>query len=211
MKDAPHIGEMLQIRSDIRSMFAGKTGTVTGLRSRKDGIWTAVELDLGSEKRWFSKKDLVDGASPRADQVPAAPRRRGRPPKAKSSSDGVSAATETANPATGRGDPEPRPYITANLGAPKANHVSLRRRTPRHPKSGVQVDIYIGRAVLQRWRDAVGEVRRVSLEVRPGALIMRADPNGQYALDAKTGRMPRIHCDAARYMIDLEDGIYEAN
>ncbi len=95
----------------------------------------------------------------------------------------------------------------ANLGAPKGDFIRIERR-PNKRKTDVALHIYVGRALLARWREVAGDIKRVVLQVVDGKLTLRADPYGAYALDATPGRMPRIHCDSARSFVTLEDGRY---
>lgn len=162
MKEQPRIGDVVQVRSDLRSIFAGTKGIVKNLRTRKDGLWTAAELEIEGQRRWFNKGDLADIVRHRAE-----------------------------------------------IGAPKGDFVRIERK-PSKRKSGVALHLYVGRALLARWRESAGDVSRVQLEVVDDHLTLNASKQGQYALDATPGRMPRIHCDSARTLVTLADGRYKA-
>lgn len=106
-----------------------------------------------------------------------------------------------------KGELEPVFKRRGNLGAPKGDFLRIERRLNRR-RTDIALHIYIGRALLARWQEANGEVKRVAIKVVDGCLALYPDVNGPYALDATPGRMPRIHCDSARHIVTLADGRY---
>ena len=58
MKERPQIGDMIKIAADVQSRYAGKKGIVRKVRTRKDGYWTAAEIELDGQRRWFVKGEL---------------------------------------------------------------------------------------------------------------------------------------------------------
>jgi hypothetical protein len=103
-------------------------------------------------------------------------------------------------------------YVTrprGTVGAPKGDFVRVERRSGRRANE-LDLHLYIGRALLARWRETSGDFRRVAITNEHGQLLIRADTTGAFALDATPGRMPRIHCDRARDLITLADGRYAA-
>ncbi len=160
MREKPEIGDIVHIKSDAPSIFANSDGAVLRVRTRQDGYWTAAEIDVNNQRRWFNKGDI--------DYIV---RRRGSP------------------------------------GAPKGDFVRIERR-PNKRRSDIALHIYIGRALLARWRDVAGNIGRVKIQIVNGQLMLRADEQGPFALDDTPGRMPRIHCDSARNLVILEDGRY---
>jgi hypothetical protein len=103
-------------------------------------------------------------------------------------------------------------YVTrprGTVGAPKGDFVRVERRSGRRANE-LDLHLYIGRALLARWRENSGDFRRVAIDMVDGQLTLRASADGPFALDATPGRMPRIHCDRARAVITLPDGRYAA-
>lgn len=160
MKERPQIGDIVRINPEAHSMYAGIRGSVRKIRARRDGYWTAAEVNVNGHYRWFTKGEL--------DTI--IKRRK-------------------------------------NLGAPKGDFIRIERR-PNKRKTDIALHIYIGRALLARWQEAVGEITRVGVTLVDDRLVLCADAAGTYALDATPGRMPRIHCDSARHIVKLPDGRY---
>lgn len=58
MKEMPRIGDIVQIKANIKSAYANTTGIVLKVRMRKDGYWIAAELLVDGQQRWFNKGEI---------------------------------------------------------------------------------------------------------------------------------------------------------
>jgi hypothetical protein len=103
--------------------------------------------------------------------------------------------------------PAPAPPPQPRRVAPPADFLRIARRS-RQGRRAPALFIYVGRALLARWRATAGPVQRVDLALEAGRLTIRAAPAGRYILDADSGRQPNFHCDGARDLVALPDGRY---
>lgn len=177
----PQVGDTLRVRPGIDRRDAGATGVVTRLRIRT-GRWVAVELEIAGQQRWFLKSEVELPELP----PPPPPPVLSIPP-----------------------DEIPAPVLPRRV-LPPADFLRIARRV-RRGRILPTLFIYIGRALLERWRESAGSVVRVDVFMDGGQLTLRAVSSGRYLLDTNAGRQPNIHCDGVRDLITLPDGRYNAS
>lgn len=66
----PQVGDTLRVRPSAGRRDAGATGVVTRVRS-SNGRWSAAELEIAGQRRWFVKGELEAPPPPRRVAPPA--------------------------------------------------------------------------------------------------------------------------------------------
>jgi hypothetical protein len=97
-------------------------------------------------------------------------------------------------------------------GAPGGDFVRI-MRWHSADVSEPRLTLFIGRALLKRWLDSAGEIKRVGIALEDERIVIRPyDARrrhaGPYALGIAKGRAPRINCDGARDIVRRPDGRY---